>query len=513
MSLFESHVHSHFAGEDQPVHQASEPVRTDMSLDVAEPPLSGQSTVECDAPGCRMIVSIEKMVEHTDRHLAERIQGQSSTGAANTKLSVHGEGFIPRKRERSQSTDTTAFYKEDGIRRRANTSFSEADGVHDGPTEAAKTAGQTTMDGFLKNVSSSSSASPSWVSRPFQLTFVPKPPTSASGTAGLINSARILLNVSMAQGITRRAYLADPSVVFCQGDKTDRGWGCGYRNLQMMLSYVVHQNAARQDVVSDNSGSSRIPTIPELQQQIEFAWKNGFDRAGAKQLGHTIAGTRKWIGTTEVWSVLSSLGVRCSVLDFHSPTGPNGTHPVLLSAIYNYFRTPAWSPLTAPPVHSFQDYGQLDADRRIIQTAKPPLYLQHQGHSRTIVGVEVLATGELNLLVFDPGRWLHRSIPTLREESLSKAISPSLGSKVAAERGLLDAQYLLKAFRLQLNAGASKSQYQLLGISGLYHDGGGNAAGARKNALGLFRTDNSLSIGWNEGEAQESKLVSSTRVP
>ena len=37
----------------------------------------------------------------------------------------------------------------------------------------------------------------------------------------------------------------------------------------------------------------------------------------------------------------------------------------------------------------------------------PPLYLQHQGHSRTIVGVEVMkrsdgGNGGVRLLVFDP---------------------------------------------------------------------------------------------------------------
>jgi hypothetical protein len=37
-------------------------------------------------------------------------------------------------------------------------------------------------------------------------------------------------------------------------------------------------------------------------------------------------------------------------------------------------------------------------------TDKMPLYLQHQGHSRTVVGIEVARNGETHLLVFDPGR-------------------------------------------------------------------------------------------------------------
>lgn len=34
----------------------------------------------------------------------------------------------------------------------------------------------------------------------------------------------------------------------------------------------------------------------------------------------------------------------------------------------------------------------------------PPLYLQHDGHSRTIVGVEKRGN-QINLLLFDPSHW------------------------------------------------------------------------------------------------------------
>ncbi|KAG0350570.1 hypothetical protein BGZ54_003737, partial [Gamsiella multidivaricata] len=371
------------------------------------------------------------------------------------------------------------------------------------------------MDGFVKRTDTGSGSlrigtpSPS----PSQLTFLSANSPNDVGVPGLIAKAKMLLDISKAQGITRQAYLADPSVAFCQSDKSDRGWGCGYRNIQMMLSYVVQQASAHQDAIHDTIGddtdrqiSSSIPTIPELQQQLEFAWEKGYDLSGARQLNHKVRGTRKWIGTTEAWSILCSLGIRCSILDFHMPTGPNGTHPAMLSAVYNYFRTPPWSPLTAPELMSFSSHLQQDSDQRVIQTAKPPLYIQHQGHSRTIIGIEVLTTGELDLLVFDPGRWLHRSIPTLREESVSKTVSPSLGSKVTAERGLLDAQYLLKAFRLKLHVGTFKAQYQLLGISGLYHESDDTDGYRQRNVLELLKSNTSLSIGWNDEEAQQSKL-------
>ena len=41
----------------------------------------------------------------------------------------------------------------------------------------------------------------------------------------------------------------------------------------------------------------------------------------------------------------------------------------------------------------------------VQQTELLPLYLQHQGHSRTIVGMETAKSGETHLLLFDPGRY------------------------------------------------------------------------------------------------------------
>ena len=49
---------------------------------------------------------------------------------------------------------------------------------------------------------------------------------------------------------------------------------------------------------------------------------------------------------------------------------------------------------------------------------RPPLFLQHQGHSRTIVGYEKLRNGNLNLLVFDPGNG--RSLLTSDKKPLPK---------------------------------------------------------------------------------------------
>lgn len=57
-------------------------------------------------------------------------------------------------------------------------------------------------------------------------------------------------------------------------------------------------------------GRQLMPSVYRLQQLIEYAWAAGFDEAGCRQLGGTLVGTRKWIGATEIFAVLSFLGVR-----------------------------------------------------------------------------------------------------------------------------------------------------------------------------------------------------------
>lgn len=414
------------------------------------------------------------------------------------------------KRTRTNSTDTPILIPE--------------------PVKEEKRKGQTTMDGFLRLLPREPRTPSSGPSSPPQtrLSFLDEPlPLSTTGIAGLIAKTKMLLETSLAQGVTQQAYLADPSTMLFQSDKSDRGWGCGYRNIQMMLSYVVSQTDPTEITSTVTTTTTHnVPTIPELQRQLEYAWTNGFDAQGAEQLKHKVEGTKKWIGTTEAWSVLCSLGVRCSILDFHMPSGPDGTHPAMFAAVYEYFGSPNWSPLSAPlSLHVDNSrQNENEGQDRIIQTAKPPLYMQHQGHSRTIVGIEILKEDRgMNLLVFDPGRWLHNAIPTLRRELISQSISPSTGSKaVVAGDKKLDAQYLLKAFRLQVGSGVAKAQYQLLGISGLYNEDRCSGAGAGgfnhrsssiSPSLQLFTRYPSLSVGWTEDEHESSKSVTSTRVP
>lgn len=161
----------------------------------------------------------------------------------------------------------------------------------------------------------------------------------------------------------------------------DKGWGCGYRNFQMLLS-SLHR------VEQYNLLHVSVPSIPRVQAMIEEAWGQGADPQGASHFKHRLQGTRAWIGATEIYAVLTSLSVKARIVDFHKPTGPGDTHLKMFEWVKQYFSHSACRSARLPP--------------KVVQTTLPPIYLQHQGHSRSIVGVEQKVNGNLSLLLFDP---------------------------------------------------------------------------------------------------------------
>lgn len=162
------------------------------------------------------------------------------------------------------------------------------------------------------------------------------------------------------------------NVEHCSTQPADAGFGCGYRNIQMALTSLKHDGGLRTCLWKDSR--CHIPSVPKIQELIEDSWKKGFDSLGAEQLGNKVKGTRKWIGATEYSSLLSSFRIRNQIRDYEKPTDPNGTHPVLFDFVLDYFTR-------ASPTF--------------------PIYLQHAGHSRSIVGILVTQNGN-KLVVFDP---------------------------------------------------------------------------------------------------------------
>ncbi|XP_065089904.1 zinc finger-containing ubiquitin peptidase 1-like isoform X2 [Ochlerotatus camptorhynchus] len=211
----------------------------------------------------------------------------------------------------------------------------------------------------------------------------------------------------------------------------DKGWGCGYRNLQMMLSSLL-QNTAYNEALYSAWGShgparTAMPSISRLQRMVEAAWAQGFDIQGSEQLGCKLYNTRKWIGATEIVTVLSWLRIRCELVDFHRPTSPDGRHPELFNWVLRYFEEPR--------IHT------------------PPLYLQHQGHSRTIIGIEQRTSG-LSLLVLDPSHGprqvaaLGSSQDSLRLIRKNSAAMRAPQYQVVAVKGLIETEEQYQASKV-----------------------------------------------------------------
>lgn len=90
-----------------------------------------------------------------------------------------------------------------------------------------------------------------------------------------------------------RVYLCHPDVTHVVKMAKEGGF-CGYRNIQMLISYI---RDARAEGYQRFVG--RLPSIIQLQDMIETAWDRGFNQIGRIETGG-IRGTRKYIGTPEV---------------------------------------------------------------------------------------------------------------------------------------------------------------------------------------------------------------------
>jgi hypothetical protein len=89
------------------------------------------------------------------------------------------------------------------------------------------------------------------------------------------------------------AYLCHPKVIQIGKEKNEGGF-CGFRNIQMQVSYLQRTRAP-----GSQHFPGQTPGILELQDHIEDAWDNGIHWYSREQIGR-LKGTRKWIGTLEV---------------------------------------------------------------------------------------------------------------------------------------------------------------------------------------------------------------------
>lgn len=176
---------------------------------------------------------------------------------------------------------------------------------------------------------------------------------------------------------TQYAYLCHPAVDHISKLKREGGF-CGYRNIQMLSSYIIGARAEGAHIFN-----GRLPSIFDIQEYIETAWDRGINSAGRTETGG-VRGTRKYIGTPEAQAMFLSLEIPCDAQGFKDQ-GPGNAEARLLQNIEQYFQEERFDPST-----------------KVRCTRLPPIYFQHRGHSMTIVGFERKINGSKQLIVFDP---------------------------------------------------------------------------------------------------------------
>ena len=160
-------------------------------------------------------------------------------------------------------------------------------------------------------------------------------------------------------------------------------WSCGYRNIQILCTSLIQVPQYKQ-VLFNKDGD--IPSIYGIQAWIEKAWRDGFDEVGAEDLAGPslhLVGTSHWIGATECASLLRYFGINAIVVDFQKNYSTEGKSVDVNIQLFKWIKR----------------YFEIYKQERSMHI--PPLYFQHEGHSRTIIGYEQ-NNDKQSLLLFDP---------------------------------------------------------------------------------------------------------------
>ena len=238
--------------------------------------------------------------------------------------------------------------------------------------------------------------------------------TQSSWTANLLGRARSHCGII---GPHR-----DSSVVHIQQNDT---WSCGFRNTQMILSAMIPQFSTCHSYFHANprrSNRTLIPTLKQMQIALEQSWKAGFDQRAANHYRHKIVGKTKWIGAAEVTSLLSYWGIDATLVQFVACRKSRMLLPSYVKAYFSKQLGRRGCPFCCSSDSSMTSTAKAEELRHLVETSGGarkgetqcdcpclPLYLQWEGHSVTLVGIETVPTrlhkkknDGINYLVLDP---------------------------------------------------------------------------------------------------------------
>ncbi|KDN70994.1 putative peptidase family C78 [Colletotrichum sublineola] len=343
---------------------------------------------ECPIEGCGEIVSLAEIDYHMDLHLEEERQSADSP-ITQAPIEPPGSTTVPASGPTSighAASDPTAEKKRAAVKQWNK--LLSVPPAKSKTEEGEKRLGKAELGKYAHE-----QQMPDWL-----VSLLHRGGEVKSD--GVIYVLEQLLRQSKS---TQYAYLCSPAVQHVSKLKKEGGF-CGYRNIQMMVSYIIGANSHGKDAFQ-----GRLPTIFEIQEFIEKAWDLGINAQGRLETGG-IKGTRK-----------------CMAQGFKDPE-PGKSEAKLMLAVEQYFRQ-----------------GAHDEPSKVTCTTLPPIYFQHagkcfcaiffslsladnhtlSGHSLTIVGFERQKHGPANILVFDP---MFRDPP-----ALSRLIGQTFKHKTADE--------------------------------------------------------------------------------
>ncbi len=214
-------------------------------------------------------------------------------------------------------------------------------------------------------------------------------------------------------------------------------WSCGFRNFQMILLALIPQlsrapmhpffgfSDSLSVTVGDPTGSNVgtghstirniAPSVLQIQQIMESSWKNGFDATGKDHFNGRIYKKKSKIGAMEVSSLSSYLSLDSTVVQF---IVCHASRSMMGKFLWHYFKrinhTSRETRRESSGEIVEQVMGSIESRVHDIEVAEIkssivlPVYLQWEGHSVTVVGIERHINADemdstvYDLLIFDP---------------------------------------------------------------------------------------------------------------
>ncbi|KAK4934239.1 hypothetical protein LTR66_015662 [Elasticomyces elasticus] len=359
-----------------------------------------------DCPhGCGEIVAAAELDIHLDLHVAEEVALDDSGTAPIRSPAVLEEDFDDldmmdsyKGGKRGMQRDSARVNTSKPPRAHSPPRTTNSDGIKRlGRSELGPHAHEKKMPSWLKKMLEKGGST----SKQTQITpdgKLARKEVTENETDHLIP---VLARLCEQDKTVQRAFFCSPKVRHICKLRREGGF-CGYRNIQMLVSWLKKTRSFGHEHFPDKG-----PSILQLQDMIESAWDMGFNSSGRAETGG-IKDTRKFIGTPEAQALFMSLGIPCKASCLLE-TSDQRACDALYKHVANYLRS-------ASP----------EDDAKVVQTDLPPIYFQHDGHSMTIIGFEIRDNGSANLLVFDP---MFKTAPAM-ERLIGNSQNPSDPTRV-----------------------------------------------------------------------------------